>query len=80
MFPVSIHALLFCSEARTCDGCVRFTNSDLNNAMTLPIPSIMLLGDDNSADTCVLACQKAGFSIAGMEYAGQCCACFTWSL
>jgi hypothetical protein len=74
--------ICFGSEARSSDGCVPFANSDSNDARTLSAQVIIIDGGqyNNSAENCVNACGAAGFDYAGVEFATQCCMCFTWSL
>ena len=57
-----------------------FANRDLNDARTLK--ERMLPGPDgtNDAESCIYSCTIAGYSLAGMEFGGECCTCFSWPL
>ena len=74
-----IQFTFFCSEVRTCDGCLRFANSDANNARTLSTPAVLDGGPyANDAEICIAWCTRFGYKFAGMESADECCMCFTW--
>ena len=65
---------------QTCDGCLRFANSDSNDARTLTEKTPVDGAYNNSVESCVGACGDAGYRLAGVEFAGECCTCFTSSL
>lgn len=62
-------ALLF-GRASPADGCLRFVNSDSNEARTL---STLITGGLNMVEYCLDACE--GFAFAGMEFGAECCTC-----
>ena len=35
---------------------------------------------NNTVENCINACGDEGYAFAGVEFALQCCTCFTWSL
>ena len=58
------------------DGCVRFINSDSETTRILPVKIPVYGGQfGNSVYHCALACEIAGFTLAGMEFGIECCAC-----
>ncbi len=65
---------------QTCDGCLRFANSDSNDARTLTVKTQVDSGIfNNSVEGCVSACGDAGYPLAGVEFADECCTFFTSS-
>ncbi len=68
----------FFVRKRTCDGCVRFANSDSNDRRFLTVRTIAIGGvSNNSVESCIGACEGAGYPLAGVEFANECCTCFT---
>jgi len=80
MLRVSIYACFFVRK-RTCDGYVRFANSDPDDARILAVRTLVQGGPElNSVKSCIGACEAAGYGLAGVEFANECCTCFTSSL
>jgi hypothetical protein len=59
----------------TSDGCVRFVNSDSNDARALIVPMTDSVIGSKTVENCVKACGVAGYTIAGLELAQECCTC-----
>ena len=73
--------LCFVARKWTCDGYVRFANSDSNDSRILAERTLVNGGPEmNSVESCISACWSAGYILAGMEFANECCTCFTSSL
>jgi hypothetical protein len=73
-----IHFALCFGSANLCDVCVRFADSDSNNARTLLTAQGILSNGPNSntAENCVAACGRLDYAYAGVGGTG-CCTCFT---
>ncbi len=82
MLEVSIYALLsVVVRKRTCDGYVCFANSDSTDARVLAERTLVKGGPEmNTVESCVGACNAAGYPLAGVEFANECCTCFASSL
>lgn len=60
----------------TSDGCAHFLNRDSNDARALPAQVNIVGGQyNNSVQNCCEACSDAGYGVAAMEYARECCTC-----
>jgi len=60
---------------------VRFANSDPDDARALAVRTLVKGGPEmNSVESCIGACGAAGYSLAGVEFANECCTFFTSSL
>ena len=60
------------------DGCVRFVNSDNDNAKTLAVQKSGLGGQfNNTVENCIDVCEGANFKFAGVGDQGgkYCCTC-----
>ena len=57
-------------------------NSDASNARTLSGGQVSVMGGpyNNSVENCVTACTEANYTLAGVEFATQCCTYYTLSL
>ena len=74
MLQVSIDSITFFFESGNSDGRMRCANSDSNNVRSLPVQISVIGGQyNNSVESCVEACGAGGFSLAGMEFAQECC-------
>ena len=51
-------------------------NSDSNDARTLTEPQAVVGGQyNNTVENCTEACKSSGYSLAGVEFAQECCTC-----
>ena len=60
--------------------CVCFANSDSNDARALTVPSTVIDRQyqyNQTIESCLEVCAAASYSKAGVEFANECCACFT---
>ena len=72
MLQVSIYSIAFSSNT----GRVRCANSDSTDARALSVQVSVIGGQyNNSVESCIEACGAGGFSLAGMEFALECCSC-----
>ena len=57
------------------------TNSDSNEMRTLDVHLPVEGGPyNNTVENCIEACREARYDLAGVEFASQCCTCYTLSL
>ena len=76
MLQVSIYSIDFFVEYGTSEGRVRCANSDSTDARALSVQVSVIGGQyNNSVESCIEACGAGGFSLAGMEFALECCSC-----
>ncbi len=60
---------------------MRFANSDPDDARALAVQPLINGGTElMSVEMCIGACEAGGYSLAGLEFANECCTCFTSSL
>ena len=57
------------------------SQTDSNDARTLAVQTLVKGGPElNSVESCIGACEAAGYILAGVEFANECCTCFNSSL